>query len=143
MMKDIAKWLLEHQEILEEFLDRGIALIQWEADLEYEKKIIRGADGDFQINFLCPIHQENNSFCYCKVELDFMMARHNPITLRHIEHIEKEPFIITKELQLLKDTDFIHLEGKDKKQIKRAKELIYKRLKSESIKNTEGQSDDI
>lgn len=129
-MRDIAKWLLENRRVLEEFLDKGIALHQWEADLEYYQKVVSGLDGNFKINFICPIYHVNAILNRCEIELEFMLERHNPVVLRHIKYVEKEPHVIIEEIELLKDDDFIHLEGRDNaEQVKEAKELIYRRLK--------------
>lgn len=130
-MKDVAKWLLDNNKILEEFLDKGIHLHQWTADLEYEQKLARGLDGVFKIDFICPVHKEvdsyEDSYEYCEIGLEFWLIRHNPVFLRHTYYPNEEP---TDGIALLDEEDFIHLESKDNsEEIKEAKELIYRRLK--------------
>lgn len=132
-MKEVATWLLDNPKILEEFLSQGIALHQWEANLEFEQKVVSGLDGVFKIDFICPIHKESNSSSYkfCEIELAFWLIRHNPIYLKHTRYFGEGIDTVDK-ITLLDEEDFIHLEGKDnKKQIKEAKKLIYKRLEVE------------
>lgn len=133
IIRDVTKWLLDNKVVLDEFLDNGIRLMQWHADLEYERKLVSGLDGSFKMSFICPVHEKNEDICSgCNIELKFMLIRHNPISLkhiRHIRHIKEEPHKITDEISLLGENDFIHLENKDKKEIEKAKKLIYERLK--------------
>jgi ribosome-interacting GTPase 1 len=129
IIRDVAKWLLDNKVVLEEFLDNGIRLMQWHEDLEYERKLVSGLDGSFKISFICPVHEESENICSnCNVELEFMLIRHNPISLKHVRYILEEPSKIVDEIFLLREDDFIHLENKDKMKIEGAKKLIYERL---------------
>lgn len=122
-MKYVAKWLLDNNTILEEFLDKGVHLLQWMAYLEFEKNLERGLDGVFKIHFVCPVHL----YGYCNVELEFWLIRHNPVFLRHANYLYEE---FADRVVLLDELDFVHLEGEDTvEELKKAKELIYGRLK--------------